>query len=113
MKQSRRQFVQQVAVGASAAALLGCNGNNTKPTVPVPGSPATTESKGLDTGANLLQRMAPIAQINMYLDGFHFYADDMGRQVEAHHFCTMLNEDLHQCVIFDSNGAHARLIGIE
>ncbi len=37
----------------------------------------------------------------------------MGRQVEAHHFCTHLVHDMHQCVIYDSNQPGARLIGIE
>jgi Protein of unknown function (DUF1264) len=41
------------------------------------------------------------------------YADGMGRQVEASHFCIHLRHDLHQCVIFDRNAAEARLIGIE
>ncbi len=41
------------------------------------------------------------------------YADDMGRQVEATHFCIHLRHDLHQCVIFDRNVPDARLIGIE
>jgi hypothetical protein len=41
------------------------------------------------------------------------YADEMGRQVEASHFCIHLRHDLHQCVIFDRNAADARLIGIE
>jgi hypothetical protein len=41
------------------------------------------------------------------------YADDMGRQVEASHFCIHLRHDLHQCVIFDRNAPDARLIGIE
>ncbi len=40
-------------------------------------------------------------------------ADDMGRQVEATHFCIHLQPDLHQCVIFDRNEPNARLIGIE
>ena len=51
--------------------------------------------------------------MSTYLNGFHFYADDMGRQVEASHFCIHLRHDLHQCVIFDSNKPDARLIGIE
>jgi hypothetical protein len=41
------------------------------------------------------------------------YADEMGRQVEASHFCIHLRHDLHQCVIFDRNAPDARLIGIE
>lgn len=41
------------------------------------------------------------------------YADEMGRQVVASHFCIHLSHDLHQCVIFDRNAPDARLIGIE
>ncbi len=48
-----------------------------------------------------------------YLNGFHFYADDMGRQVEANHYCTHLTEDFYQCVIYDGITADAKLIGIE
>ena len=56
---------------------------------------------------------APLNAMNLYLNGFHFYADDMGRQMEAHHYCNQVNEDLAQCVIFDGNTRGARLIGIE
>lgn len=55
----------------------------------------------------------PIDAMSEFLNGIHFYADDMGRQVEANHFCTHLTEDFHQCVIFDSTGRDAKLIGIE
>ncbi|MHD0175164.1 DUF1264 domain-containing protein, partial [Corynebacterium diphtheriae] len=51
--------------------------------------------------------------MSTYLNGLHFYADDLGRQVEASHFCIHLRHDLHQCVIFDRNAPDARLIGIE
>jgi hypothetical protein len=37
----------------------------------------------------------------------------MGRPVQAHHYCTHLTEDLHQCTIFDGNTQQSRLIGIE
>ncbi len=67
----------------------------------------------LDANAQLLQRKYPVEAMSTYLNGFHFYADDMGRQVEATHFCIHLQHDLHQCVIFDSNEPDAKLIGIE
>ena len=60
-----------------------------------------------------MQPKYPIEAISTFLNGFHFYADDMGRQIEAHHFCIHLQHDLHQCIIFDSNTPGARLIGIE
>src|SRR5215213_8586823 len=77
------------------------------------GEPRSTRSRVLETGAAILQSNAPLDAMSVYLNGFHFYADDMGRQVEAHHYCTHLAEDFHQCVIFDSNEKGARLIGVE
>ncbi|KAJ0512686.1 putative RNA helicase [Helianthus annuus] len=44
---------------------------------------------------------------------FHFYADDMIRQVETHHYCDHLNEDMRQCLIYDWPDADAQLIGLE
>src|SRR5437660_5511753 len=69
--------------------------------------------RALDLAASVMQPKYPIEAISTFLNGFHFYADDMGRQIEAHHFCIHLRHDLHQCSIFDSNQPGARLIGIE
>lgn len=69
--------------------------------------------RALDLAAAVLQRKYPLEAMSTYLNGFHMYADDSGRQVEASHFCIHLRHDLHQCVIFDSNKPDARLIGIE
>ena len=67
----------------------------------------------LDLASSVLQPKFPVEAMSTYLDGLHFYADDMGRQVHAAHICTHLRHDLHQCVIYDSNASDARLIGIE
>ena len=80
---------------------------------PVPGAENSLKSNVLEMGAEVLQDDAPIRAINMYLNGFHFYADDMGRQIEAHHYCAHLTEDFFQCVIYDGNREDSRLIGIE
>ena len=80
---------------------------------PIPGGEVSTKSQMLGMGADLLQGKGPINDINMYLNGFHFYADDMGRQIEAHHYCTHVNEEFFQCVIYDGNRPDSRLIGIE
>lgn len=69
--------------------------------------------RALDVACAVLQPKYPLDAMSTYLNGFHMYADDMGRMVEATHFCVHLRHDLHQCVIFDSNAADARLIGIE
>ena len=41
----------------------------------------------------------------------HCFCDAL--QVEAHHYCSHLNEEVRQCIIYDSANNNARLIGIE
>src|ERR1044071_4609179 len=55
----------------------------------------------LDLAAGAMQPKYPLDAMSTYLNGFHMYADEMARQVEASHFCIHLRHDLHQCVIFD------------
>eukprot|EP01097_Dermamoeba_algensis_P008803 TRINITY_DN59_c0_g1_i1.p1 TRINITY_DN59_c0_g1~~TRINITY_DN59_c0_g1_i1.p1 ORF type:complete len:311 (-),score=83.73 TRINITY_DN59_c0_g1_i1:97-1029(-) len=69
--------------------------------------------KLLDLGAKLLQDRSPIKSIHQHLVGVHFYNGEPTRQVIAHHFCAHLNDDFHQCVIYDSDKPDAKLIGIE
>jgi hypothetical protein len=37
----------------------------------------------------------------------------MKGQMEAHHYCAILNEDVIQCVIYDGNVKDAKLMGVE
>lgn len=96
----------------AAVALIGCGGES-RSLVEAPGREASRESKVLEASAATLQEDAPIEDINLYLCGFHFYSGEMNRQVEAHHFCSMVNDELHQCVIYDGNSDDAKLIGVE
>jgi hypothetical protein len=96
-------------VAAASAALLG----RKVASVAAVGKGHPFKHRALDLAAGMLQRKYPVEAMSTYLNGFHFYADEMGRQVEASHFCIHLRHDLHQCVIFDSNRPDARLIGIE
>lgn len=77
------------------------------------GRTKSTTTKVLEAGAEMLQGEGPINAIHAHVCGFHFYADDMSRQVRAHHYCSHQNEDVLQCVIYDSPAINARLIGIE
>jgi hypothetical protein len=61
----------------------------------------------------LLQDKTPLRTLNAYLDGFHFYSGQPDAQMEAHHYCGYLSEDLIQCVIFDGNEENAKLMGVE
>jgi len=70
-------------------------------------------NKVLDNSAALTQNFAPVNQICAHLNAFHVYAADPGRCVEANHYCSHLNEDVRQCLIYDSPEKNARLIGVE
>lgn len=113
--QSRRGFMG-ILGAASAFAACCCGGISQargQQNGAIPGTAKSGKSKMLAMGADVLQNHAPINAINMYLNGFHFYADDMGRQIEAHHYCHHVNEEFFQCVIYDGNKSDSRLIGIE
>ncbi|MHC8306148.1 OBAP family protein [Pseudomonas sp. PB3P13] len=98
---------------AIAAILTGCAGNNTSSSVSAPGEAMTSTTRTLDAGAALMQSRPPIDALNAYLDGFHFYNGNMGMQMEAHHYCSHLNEEVIQCVIYDGNRKDAKLMGVE
>lgn len=57
--------------------------------------------------------MGPMGQAHLYLCAFHVAKNDPRFVVEAHHYCSPVREEVHQCVIFDSSGAHARILGVE
>lgn len=96
-----------------ACAPLAQAANDTQSPVPVPGAPAQTDTRVLEAGADVLQRKPPIAALNTYLDGFHFYNGHPHSQMEAHHYCSVLGEEMFQCVIYDGNVADAKLMGVE
>lgn len=99
--------------GLVMVALAGCNGGDTESPVATPGAEESAKTRALDAGAALIQDRPPIEALNAYLDGFHFYNGRMDAQMEAHHYCSVLNEDVIQCVIYDGNVAEARLMGVE
>ena len=90
-----------------------CGGDNTSSQVQPPGERATAKTRVLEGGAALLQQKAPVEALNVYVDGFHLYNGNVDIQVEAHHYCSIVNQDVRQCVIFDGNGGDAKLVGIE
>jgi hypothetical protein len=77
------------------------------------GAERTMKTAALETGAALLQDKEPVDAISMYLNGFHVAKGDPAMQMEAHHYCNQVNEDLAQCVLFDGNTRDARMTGVE
>jgi len=98
---------------ALALLLAACGGENTPSNVQAPGAPKDAKTKTLEAGAAVMQDKTPLGKLNAYLDGFHLYSGNLHGQMEAHHYCENVNEDLKQCVIFDGNGESARIMGVE
>uniref|UniRef100_A0A942Y8Z9 OBAP family protein n=1 Tax=Neobacillus citreus TaxID=2833578 RepID=A0A942Y8Z9_9BACI len=78
-----------------------------------PGEPGGFRLALLDRGADLLQTSAPLADFDVYVVGFHCVKGEPDAQMEAHHFCKVVNSEMLQCVLFDGNTKDANLIGIE
>ncbi|GAB3326994.1 OBAP family protein [Larkinella ripae] len=110
---TKRNSGPPILGGLLCILLIGCGGKNTSSNVESPGGEKTTKTEVLETGADLLQNKAPLKAMSMYLDGFHFYNGHLDHQMEAHHYCTQLNDDLVQCLIFDGNGKDAKIMGVE
>jgi hypothetical protein len=90
------------------------------PTIARRPGPVTPQGEGrsawratLELGAGLLQDTAPLKDFDVYVAGLHCAKDEPGMQMEAHHFCRQVNQDLLQCILFDGNTRDANLIGIE
>jgi hypothetical protein len=73
----------------------------------------TGTAVGSEAGAKLLQGESPLSAIDEHVCGLHFYSGDISRQVIAQHYCSHVSRDVRQCVIYDSDERHARLVGIE
>jgi len=78
-----------------------------------PGRPKGAWLAALEQGAHLLQDSAPLRGFHAYVVGFHCAKGEPGMQMEAHHYCRVVNDDFLQCVLFDGNTRDANLIGIE
>ncbi|MGN6574276.1 MAG: OBAP family protein [Nocardioides sp.] len=78
-----------------------------------PGADEGARLAVLEQGANVLQDRAPLKGFDVYVVGFHCAKGEPDMQMEAHHYCKVVNDDLLQCVLFDGNTKNANLIGIE
>lgn len=76
-----------------------------------PGMAMSMEQHMLDKGAQMMQSLKPIKEMNQHVCTFALYSDDMSRQIETHHYVTRLNQDFLQCAVYDSDDSRGRLIG--
>lgn len=115
---SRRDFFRTASLAAAAVAsgigLEAARGEtfaivDTPECSPIP--PGT--AKGSEAGAKPVLGESPVSAIGEHVCGLHFYSGDINRQVMAQHYCSHVSRDVRQCVIYDSDKQHARLVGIE
>jgi hypothetical protein len=107
--------IPQIVAAGLAGCLLAATAaaQRSQPDTAPAGAPKEPNTKMLEAGAKVLQGNAPLAGFDIYLNGFHPMKDHPEMQVEAHHFCRQVNEDLAQCALFDGNTRAANLNGIE
>jgi hypothetical protein len=105
------KHIAAAVIGWTAAGPIAAQ--DTPPQVRPAGEAKAPKTHALEAGAKLLQHSAPLAKFDIYLSGFHPMKDRPELQVEAHHYCHQVNEDMAQCVLFDGNKAKANLNGIE
>ncbi|MCC4598704.1 OBAP family protein [Xanthomonas melonis] len=78
-----------------------------------PGAEETAKTDVLEAGAKVLQSNGPVGKLDIYLVGFHPMKEAPNEQMEAHHYCHQVNQDLSQCALYDGNTDDANLTGIE
>ncbi|KAK1285888.1 hypothetical protein QJS10_CPB20g01736 [Acorus calamus] len=66
------------------------------PAEPPPGKATTVGSHVLDMGAQMIQSMRPVKQIQQHVCTFALYAHDLSRQIETHHYLSRLSQDFLQ-----------------
>jgi hypothetical protein len=104
----------RIAAAAIVLAFMLSGCGKTSPTDIKPaGTGKGTKTAALEAAAGVVQRNTPPGELKIYLSGLHVMKNNPHHQMDAHHFCRQVNEDLAQCTIFDGNGRDANLVGIE
>jgi hypothetical protein len=74
---------------------------------------ASELAEGESARADEPRDKTPVDDCHLYLCAFHVAKKDPKLAVEAHHYCSMVSDEVSQCVIFDSSGKGARILGVE
>lgn len=91
------------AISALGAAALGLSAANAQPPAPPKaGEPPMPETP-----------QSPLESFQTHLCGFDVIKKKPTEYFEAHHFCSPLSDDVQQCIIFNTAGKGAKLIGVE
>src|SRR5690242_11039169 len=101
-----------LAVAAVALLLPGCASEEMKKDSPPAAEKADHAAAPAPPAHANSACWTPVESMHLYLCAFHTAKENPGFQVEAHHFCAPQGS-LHQCVVYDSKGPNAKLLGVE
>ncbi len=57
--------------------------------------------------------MAPMSNHHLHFCGIHVAKNDPKFQIITQHYCGMVGNEMHQCLLYDSIGKNAKLVGVE
>ena len=57
--------------------------------------------------------MPPIQNIHLHFCGIHVAKTNPKIQIVTQHFCAPINDEVHQCLLYDSSEKNAKLLGVE
>ncbi len=72
---------------------------------------ATAEAH--DSGPRKGDNATPLGNHAAHFCGIHVAKKDPKIQIITQHFCGMVGEEMHQCLLYDAMGNKARLLGVE
>jgi len=111
---SRRDFLRAASLAAATVASgIGVAAATGRKSAMDDTPECSAVPTGTAAGANRLQGESPLSAIDEHVCGLHFYSGDINRQVVAQHYCSHVSRDVRQCIIYESDKKHARLVGVE
>jgi hypothetical protein len=57
--------------------------------------------------------MAPVHETHAHFCGIHLAKSNPSFQIVTQHYCMSRSEEMHQCLLYDSTGKNAKLLGVE
>lgn len=102
-----------VACALVVTGFIACAGEDSGVVVDVDQPASRRERTALEATTRLLQDLPALRAFSFVVDGFHADHDDPAKQTESLLACSILNDELTQCLMFDGEGKDARVVGVE
>eukprot|EP01114_Cavostelium_apophysatum_P023950 TRINITY_DN91_c0_g1_i6.p1 TRINITY_DN91_c0_g1~~TRINITY_DN91_c0_g1_i6.p1 ORF type:complete len:759 (-),score=252.22 TRINITY_DN91_c0_g1_i6:295-2571(-) len=87
--------------------------NTSDDTPTAPGDARSVGTRLVDATTYMLQSKSPIRSITTHLCGIDVASENPNKQIASHYYLARLSEDFSQAVMYDSDKADAKLIGVK